>query len=178
MFSSVCALLPIALIIDVSRNRKLFMGSLETTIEDCLFEYIQIILRFEKALIDTYNLEDNPYQCQSLFPRVGTMRAENEVFVYRYHGAGCSFDCSDLEVHYDYHISEPDYIVTVPWKFWRFVVTYLAKKCRPEITIEEVEEMLEKLNGKGVIQKVHPDYLQYHVSFSWFETYVPLADYG
>jgi len=154
------------------------MMLIERITEDCLFEYAKIILRFEKALVDTYRLGDNPYQCQRLFPSAGTVMSDNEVFEYRFHGRGCSFNYADLEVHYDYNIPEEDYIMTVPWKFWRFADTFLTKNREVTIPIDQIADMLEKLNEKGVIQKVHPDFLQYQIGFSWYETYVPLKEYG
>jgi hypothetical protein len=154
------------------------MKSLENVIKDCLFDYVRIILKFEKALMDTYNLQENPYQCQRLFPRIGKVMIRNEVFDYRFHGAGCSFTYSDLEVHYDYYIPDDDYIMTVPWKFWRFVATSLQKSGGSEITIDEVADTLESLNNEGVIQKRLPDYLQYQIKFSWFENYSHFEQYG
>lgn len=148
--------------------------SITTIIKDCLFEYVQIILKFEQELIDTYNLEDNPYQCQRLFPRTGIIAVKTEVFEYRFHGSGCSFNFSGIEVYYDYKISDLDYITIVSWKFWRFVVTSLLKKKRDELTIEQVADTLEQLNTERIIKKNHPSYLNYQISFSWFEKYMPL----
>ena len=88
-------------------------------------------------MIEKYSLKDNPYKCQSSFPRKDIVKSANEVFDYRYHGAGCSFECSNFEVHYDYDITRSNYIITSPWKFGRFVATYLNQN--PEITIEETE---------------------------------------
>lgn len=152
--------------------------SLENNIQDCLFAYVQIIIRFEKALIDTYHLPDDPYQCQRLFPSSGKVKDATEVIEYKFHGSGCSFSYSDIEVHYDYLIPEADYIITVPWKFWRFVATYLSTKGESDITEDEVADAMERLNDSRAIQKVHPDYLQYQVSFLWFETYTFIEHYG
>jgi hypothetical protein len=141
------------------------------TIKDCLFDYVKIILQFEEALTDTYNLTENPYRCKSLFfPKTGTVKTADKTFVYRFHGGGCSFEIGGIEVHYNYYIPEPNYIVTEPWKFWRFVATYLPKK---DMTKDVIAGILKKLSDEKILRKMYPDYLVYQIDFSWFKTYIP-----
>ena len=144
-------------------------------VKDCLFAYVDIILKFEKELTDKYNLDDNPYQRQNSFPRRAILESGDGVFDYHFHGGGCSFEHKGFEVHYDYYITLKNYISISPWKFWRFVTTYLEKNKKPEISIEEIAEILEELDKTGVIQKTQPGYLVYQVSFLWYVAYEPAS---
>ncbi|WP_442159787.1 DUF6896 domain-containing protein, partial [Rhizobium leguminosarum] len=68
-----------------------------------------------------YDLPDNPFKCQSLYPRSGSIETRVGYFKYNFHGIGCSFENGNLEVHYDYNIVADNYLTTSPWKFWRFI---------------------------------------------------------
>lgn len=143
-------------------------------IKDCLFRYVQIILQFEKALIEVYHLHDHPYQSQKLFPRTGTVKSGDDLFDYRFHGSGCSLKFQNLEIHFDYYIVLEDYISTNPWKFTEFIKGYWANK-ESLPSIDKVEVALIELNQSSIIKKTYPDYLVYQISFSWFKTYTPVS---
>jgi hypothetical protein len=150
----------------------------EATFKECLFNYVRLILSFEQSLVLKYNLEDNPYSCQSLFPRKGTIDTENGLFEYRFHGSGCSFDNKIYEVHYDYHIVEADYITTVPWKFWRFVVSEQRRRAFKDLTQEDVGVALKELDQAGVLKRLYPEYSVFGISFSWYTNYDSQMYYG
>lgn len=162
----------------VSRNTLETATMTDTFIKYCLSNYVKIIWLFEKNLMLKYDLGDNPYQCQNLFPRRAMLKCDSGDFYYRFHGRGCSFNYLDYEVHYDYYITKADYITTVPWKFWRFVVTQSKKNGFRELTQDDVALELEKLNEIGIIQKVHPDYLEYQIIFSWVKSCSDKLYYG
>jgi hypothetical protein len=147
----------------------------EAIIKECLFQYVQLILRFETALKKIYNLKDNPYRCQHFFPRAGKLETMADLFTYRFHGAGCSFEHNNVEVHYDYHIIEDNYLTTVSWKFWRFVVTYSNLKGWANLTNDEVDHELEALTSTKAIQRLYPHNLVYQINFSWVESFRRVA---
>ena len=142
------------------------------SILDPLYDFIQIVLRFENALRAIYNLEDHPYQLQSRFPRNGEINYNNDIYYYRFHGRGCSFKYLEVEFHFDIHINLEDYIVVSPHGFMRYLNSYF-KETELNTRVEEVENMFEELNEQEIIHQVYPDYLQYSLDFGWFNSYTP-----
>lgn len=138
-----------------------------TSIEIYLFHYTQLILEFEDVLKNNFKLPDHPWQCLKMFPRRGVVTEGPDSYSYHFHGRGCSFDYNGLEVHYDYVITEPNYLTTVPWKFWRFVTTFAKREGRQELSEIQIAEALEALSGKGPIVKIDPQFPNYQINFQW-----------
>ena len=126
--------------------------------------YVQKIFDFEIALMDRYDLQDNPFLQQQLFPKSGSIDVAGETAEYRFHGAGCSFTATGTEVHYNYLIDGRDYIATSPWNFWRFVVTWSGAGRPPRVSVDEVAGLLAILAADGILEQVRPGYLEYRVN--------------
>jgi hypothetical protein len=137
-------------------NRELLVTALRV--------YTKTIYDFDRMLMRHFHLDEHPYQDKSRFANKGVLSTEAGSFEYWFHGGGCSltFD-SGLEVHYDYLITEADYITTSPWKFMRFLATWPDTRDTPDPDPTFVAALLAGLERTGAVRKVYPDYLVYQI---------------
>lgn len=129
-------------------------------IHDSLFKLVDLIIWFENGLKTFYHLNDHPYNCQEKIPKSSSIKIQNEVVSYSFHGIGCTFTTNDIEVNYSIYVNEKDYIVISPWGLMQFLNSN-SNELKEKITQKEALEYLEYMEKDGLVKR----YLDHHLIF-------------
>jgi hypothetical protein len=137
--------------------------------QELLLTYVDVILKCENGIKETYRLESIPYLNKDRIPKSNKLLVEGVQLEYNFHGSGCTFIYGSIELDYDIYIDREDYIVVSLWGFTIFVNSFL----KPETNYSELQilEWLEILNAQKKINKIYEEYFVYEVSLSWYNAY-------
>lgn len=137
-------------------------------IEEYIYEYLQYIRLFHKALKVNFNLAIEPTynEAGSLFPKKGEFLFEGRQFNYRYHGNGCTLTVEDIIVDYDLDIFDRSRIEITDWKFYRFIESYSDNK--PNILIDDLNLLFVELSFKGILVRKYPDRFVFLINNDYF----------
>jgi hypothetical protein len=135
----------------------------------CLYAYVDFFLWCEDELRKHFHFDGISWLNQKITGVRGSFDIEGNNFEFHFHGSGCSITYKSLQLHYDVYITLEDYLEISPWKFMRFMVTYL--NLENEIQCELIVEYLSQLNGTGPVTKINENYEVYSVSFAWYKAY-------
>lgn len=134
-----------------------------------LYDFVRLIKSFEKELINSYKLDDHPYQyAGSLFPRIGEQKVNDINVKYKFHGRGCLLEMNDLVIDYNIDPTERDYIIITSFKFLRFLK---SKSDLLNLDIEATINLLMTLLESGVLIKSKDANMAFNVSTDWFESF-------
>jgi hypothetical protein len=137
---------------------------------ESLYAYINFILWCEDRLRQRFQFEGNPWANQKITGQKGSFEIEGNNFEFWFHGAGCTINYRRLELHYDVRISQDNYIEILPWKFMRFVVTYL--KLEEEVELTFLVRILSTFVDSGIVIRSDEYDQVFYVNFDWYRNYV------
>ena len=135
-------------------------------IKTLLSTYVELILKCENILKEKYEIEEIPYANQKKLPKRNEINSRAGLLKYNFHGAGCTFFLSEVELSYDVDLTCKNYLVTSPWKYSQFLNSYLILEDR--IKEEEVDSFFLQFEKEGILDRVMSEYWNFRINFDWF----------
>jgi len=137
--------------------------------QEFLYNYVDVILKCERGIMENYDLDSIPYLNQGRIPKRNKFLLDGIDLEYNFHGSGCTFILGSVELDYCIYIDREDYIVVSPWGFTCFVNTFL--KSDVIYTEAQIAEWLEGFNNLAIINKIYDEYLVYEISLTWYKAF-------
>ncbi len=131
--------------------------------EKSILKLVEFIRIFEKKMQKHYCIPHLPYtKVGEDFPKKGSIKKEDSLIQYNYHGGGCTVHLDDIILDYNVVLSDTNYIKLSSWKFGQFIESWYKKK----IDIYTIGEGMEKLSKKGVLNRLPTGLAYYEVNMS------------